>query len=289
MEYQKAEKRKMLETILVKFKKYSLEVAIILLLILMYYKPLLSSVLEWLNPDSFYSYGLFLPLFLVLYYKKNSKKFKETYKISSNLGFLSLIPGIAFYFVGIRIEYQFLINLSFIMILAGIILLIWGRKVFIDCILPLFIVSMCLPFFSIIRLTVPMQIFFSKSTALLLHALGVKAVNIGSTVYMNGYSISVAPGCSGLKSLLNLTVLGLMYSYFINTSLIKKTLFILSSFPISFITNILRISLSGFYVIFNGYKGFETFHFLLGLVFYIIGMFLMLFISNYIEEPMCNE
>ncbi len=53
--------------------------------------------------------------------------------------------------------------------------------------------------------------------------------------------IAVEAPCSGLRSLVSLLTLGLLFSYAAKISYFKKTVLFLSSVPIALMTNILRI------------------------------------------------
>lgn len=264
-------------------KKYFLEFVILILLLVMYCSTFISWVNEWLNQDSFYSYGLFLPFFLYFFYKSRFLKIRNTSKSSSLFGLVILIVSSLLYVVGVRIDYYLFLNLSFVGICSGILLALYGYNSLKLNIVPIFMLVLSIPLLPIIRITIPLQLFFAKAIAILLAHLGVKVVSIGSEVYMGGYAISIAPGCTGLRSLLNLTFLAIMFSFFFNASTLKKSLFVLVTLPLTFLSNMLRIMFCGFYIIYNGYQGFESFHFVLGLVLYVIGIFAMYIISKLIE------
>jgi exosortase len=266
-------------------KNYAYEILIFVLLLFMYFKQAVVWVNEWLNFDSFYSYGLFFPIFTFFYIKKNFKKILDAPKKISYSGLLVLLFGVLVYTAGVKVEYDFLTNLSFIIVMSGIIIFLWGYRIFYISILPLIVLTLCLPILPVIRVTAELQLFLSKCTAVFLAFLGIKTSYAGSIIYMNGQMISVEPGCTGLKSLLNLMAISFMYSYFLRASNFKKSVFVLSSIPITFINNILRISLSGFYAMYNSYSGFEAFHNALGIIFYVIGIALLFLISKLIERP----
>ena len=57
----------------------------------------------------------------------------------------------------------------------------------------------------------------------------------------NSYILVEAP-CSGLRSLISLLTLGLLFSFAIKVSYTKKALLFLSSAPIAVITNVIRVT-----------------------------------------------
>ena len=265
-------------------KKHFLNISILLTLLLMYFKPLIGWVNEWIGFDSFYSYGLFLPVFLFYYFRKHKTSLTQINNEFSPIGYLVLVIGVVFYVLGIKAEYPLFVNISLPVVISGMVLLIKGYEYLKLCLIPLIMLTICLPIIPIIRITTPLQLFFSVSTVKFLHMLGVESHNIGSIVYLKGNAISVEPGCSGLKSLLNLSVITCMYSYFLKTSLWKKNLLVLLTLPVTYVNNMLRISLSGFYILFNGYNNFSQFHEFIGIVFYMISIVLVFAISNLMQE-----
>ncbi|GAG39237.1 unnamed protein product, partial [marine sediment metagenome] len=63
----------------------------------------------------------------------------------------------------------------------------------------------------------------------------------GSIIRMPNSFTSVGAPCSGLRSLISLLTLGLIFSFFMKVSYFKKGLLLLSAMPIAMATNILRI------------------------------------------------
>jgi exosortase len=64
----------------------------------------------------------------------------------------------------------------------------------------------------------------------------------GNIIRMTKSFIIVGAPCSGLRSLIALLTLGLIFAHTINTSFFKKGLFFLSAMPIAIASNILRIT-----------------------------------------------
>lgn len=265
-------------------KKQCFELFLVGFLVVMYYKNIMEWIDNWLNFDSFYAFGIFMLVFIGYLVKKSFNDIKNTEKTPSKLGILFLIAGFALYVAGNRTDYVYAVNLSLPCFISGIILALYGQKVFKMVLIPIFLFTMCIPTFVIGRLTLPLQLLSSEIASSIINFLGVHSFNEGNILLVNGYKLSVTPGCSGLKSVYSLFFLSIIYAYFINAGKAKKALFILASLPVAMSLNVLRIITVGFYALYNGYEGLMEFHDGAGIVAYIAAIGIILCLSRLIED-----
>ena len=109
-------------------------------------------------------------------------------------------------------------------------------------------------------------------------------VNEGNIIFLEQYRISVIPGCSGLKSSFSLFFLCIIYSYFIETTFLKKIGFVALSLPLALFMNVIRLLAVCFFVLYNGTEHVEAFHDNAGIVAYIIDITIVLFIARILEN-----
>jgi len=83
----------------------------------------------------------------------------------------------------------------------------------------------------------------AAKTASFLAALIIPLKNQGSLVFLPNGVLTVGAPCSGLRSLIALSALSLLFAYLNEFSLQKKGLFFILSLPIAFISNVMRIIL----------------------------------------------
>ncbi len=268
-----------------KVKNYIFEILILVVLIILYssYIPVWISL--WSDFDSFYAFGFFMLAFIGYLFKENFEEYKKIEKKPSYSWSLPfLIGGLILYMLGIRADFEYFVSLSLPVFIAGIILMLYGPKFFKAMLFPLILFAFVLPVFPLHRITLPMQLFSADLTTHLLTMFNINAFNEGNIIYIEQYRVAVVPGCSGLKSLYSLFFIGVIYSYFINAHLIKKILFVFSSIPLALFMNVLRITVVGFYVLYNGQENAEHFHDDVGLVVYILSFGVIFLISRLIEE-----
>jgi len=267
------------------FKKTNFFLIIIgIVLIIMYYNYIPIWISEWANFDSFYAFGFFLIAFIIYLVVKHKDYLINIPKEPSRLGFLILIPSIILYVIGVRASINYFVNLSFPILISGMILTIYGRKLFLITLIPIILFAFSLPIFPLHRLTMPLQLLSSTLSTKLIRLMGVPSYNEGSIINIGHYRLSVVAGCSGLKSLSSLIFISIIYSYFIRASVLKKLIFISISFPLAIIMNIFRITIVSFYALYNGYAGIDEFHNNLGIVTFITSIALITLISRFIDE-----
>jgi len=98
-----------------------------------------------------------------------------------------------------------------------------------------------LPLVVVGNLTVKLKLFAAQCSTFLLNRIGFPSRLDGSTILMpTSFTVVEAP-CSGLRSLISLLTLGLLFAYALKGSYVRKGLLLLSSVPIAMATNICRI------------------------------------------------
>lgn len=265
-------------------KKFYFE-AILLVIIAMMYKDYFPGwFTQWSNIDSAYAYAFFIFAFIVYFIKINYENLANIPKNIDYRGGILLIPGLISYVAGIRTDISYLTCISLPLFISGTILTLYGGKIFKKLLLPLILFAFAFPIFPIHRITIPMQNISAFLTSGFLNFLGVDAHSQASLITVGDYKLSVVAGCSGLRSLSTFLFTGIIFTYFMKTSIIKKVLFASFTIPLSVIMNVLRLSIVGFYALYNGYEGIEEFHDNLGIVVAIMSISIMVITAKFIEN-----
>ena len=141
------------------------------------------------------------------------------------------------------LKIYFVSGFSFVFVLYGLILFFFGKEMIKNLIFPIFflLAMVPLPLVLIGNLTVKLKLFAAKCATFTLNRIGFPSVLDGSMIRMpNSYTTVGAP-CSGLRSLIALLTLGLIFSFFTKISYLKKGLILLATVPIAIVTNVIRI------------------------------------------------
>ena len=95
-----------------------------------------------------------------------------------------------------------------------------------------------LPNVVIIAVSFKMKMLAAQMASGIVSLMGIPITRDGSTIYLPAGSLVVGDPCSGLKSLISLLALGVVFTQFTNASRFKKNILCLSAIPIAMISNV---------------------------------------------------
>ena len=217
-----------------------------ILLLIISYIPMFGWMFNrWTASESYYSHGFLIPLISLFFIWQYRDKLKKIEILNSKIGILLIISGLFIHIISASLRVYFVSGFSFVLVLYGLILYFFGKNIMKTIIFPvLFLITMIpLPLVLVGNLTVKFKLFVAQISTFLLSFIGFEAIRDGSIIRIKESVLLVGAPCSGLRSLVSLLTLGLLFAYIIKTSFIKKTILFLSSIPIAFISNICRVML----------------------------------------------
>lgn len=94
-------------------------------------------------------------------------------------------------------------------------------------------------------LTFPLQILATELAANTLSLLGVPVLREGNILQLPSGPLSVVEACSGIRSLLSLTFLSLVYGYFMERKLWIRIALLVATVPIAILANGGRVTITG--------------------------------------------
>lgn len=256
---------------LIKISLITLPLAII------YYPVFIWMWQRWFAADSYYTHGPLIPVVSAVLIWLKRKTLSEVQIRSSNLGLGILIFGLLVYIFSSFTRIYFTSAYSLFIVLLGLSLYFFGKQFTRVIIFPLcFLLFMFpAPVAFIEATTLKMKLLVAQISVFTIQFLGVPALREGSTVYMQNTSVVVGDPCSGLRSLISLSALSILFAYIVKSSYIRKTVLFLASAPIAIIANIIRTTatllIANFYgnaIIENKYihEGFGLMVFVIALV-----------------------
>ncbi len=125
--------------------------------------------------------------------------------------------------------------------------LTWGWRWMKATFFPFVLFAYCMPLSSLdllTNITLPLRLFAAMvSTAIAHGLLGLDVVRQGTQIYNphHTFSYEVAAACSGIRSLIALSALMLVYSMITFDKAWKRTVIVLLAIPLALICNILRV------------------------------------------------
>lgn len=214
---------------------------------------------DWARDD--YNYGYLIP-FVVLYMMWEKRhEFIPLKSVPNWTGMVLLLPGFILYWLGELAGEFFSVYISFWLILCGLLWLILGWRKLRIIAFPLIILlsAFPLPNFLNVKLTFQLKLISSWLGVKLLQIYGLSAYREGNIIDLGFTQLQVVDACSGLRYLFPLIVLGLILSHYYRAALWKKIVLVLSTIPLSIVTNSFRIALTGILYQYWGPKVAEDF------------------------------
>jgi exosortase len=174
----------------------------------------------------------------------------------------------------------FLTRISILGTIAGIILFIYGWNHLRILLLPIAFLVLMIPVPAIIfnQIAFPLQILASRFGEMALLICRIPVLREGNVIILSNTSLEVAEACSGIRSLISLLTLGIVYGYFTDSRLWVRIVLVIGTIPIAIAANGIRVAGTGIAAHFYGEAAAEGFfHSFSGWIIFIAA-FIMMFI-----------
>ena len=252
--------------------------AVLALAFLVYAPILYYMVLHWRAVED-YSHGfLIAPLAIFFAYERRHLLVRAQIR-GSWLGLIPLALGVLSLTIGrLGVELTSM-RVGFVLTLIGLVLLLFGREVFKILSFPLLFLFLMVPLpQSLVNvIAFPLQLIAAETAVAGLHLLGVPALLEGNIIHMANAELFVAEACSGLRSLMALITLGVVFAKFFRESMPERVIIVLSTIPIAIFVNALRVALTGVLTYNFGQKAATGFiHDFQGLITFSLAFLLLL-------------
>jgi exosortase len=141
----------------------------------------------------------------------------------------------------------FTARLAFIIALWGVILYLGGKEWIKALLFPLILLLFMIPIPAIIyaQLTLRLQMLASHLGELLIGMMGIPVLRVGNTLQLPSQTLDVAEACSGIRSLLSLAFLSLVYAYFTDKRVWMRWALLIATIPIAIGANGIRVATTG--------------------------------------------
>jgi exosortase len=220
-----------------------------IVLLLGIYFPILRIMVEHWAAVEDYQHG-FLIAPLAVYFAYERRWDLEDAKIEGSwLGLLPLAIGLVSLSIGRLGTELMTMRSAFVFTLMGLVLLLLGREIFKILAFPLFFLFLMVPLPQSVVNTIafPLQLIAAKAAVLSLQQLGIPALVEGNIIHLAHAELFVHEACSGLRSLMALITLGVVFAHFFKRGVLWiQILLVASTIPIAIAVNSFRVALTGF-------------------------------------------
>ncbi len=233
-------------------RKWSTVLALAPLILYLYGPTLIGLVRQWWL-DSDCGHGFLVPVFSGFLVWNNRARLALLPSKPSWAGLGVVIFSLAMLVAGDWGAELFLARTSFVVLLAGLVILFAGFDWLRALLFPWALLFLMVPIPKIVlnTVTLPLQSLASQLASSLLSLLGVPVLREGNIIHLTEMALEVAEACSGIRSLMSLVTLAIMYGYFAESRLLPRVLLALAAVPIAVAANGLRIVGAGLLVFYG--------------------------------------
>ena len=241
------------------------------------YAPVLGRlVVQWSNDEDM-SHGFFVPMVSVFIAWQRRD---EVLAIKPRTNWWGLVVvlwgGIQLLIATLGAELS-LARSAFVITLIGSVWLLGGTAILRKLAFPLFLLFFMVPIPAVVynRITFPLQLLASRLADEALTLLQVPVLREGNILELPNQRLSVVEACSGIRSLLSLTFLSLVYGYFFEKRWQVRTALFISTVPIAIIANGSRVTLTGILSQIRPELAEGFFHSASGWVIFVVALLIM--------------
>ncbi len=241
------------------------------------YAPVLKLLVrDWIIDENV-SHGFLVPLVSGYIVWRRRHELARLPVRRSRLGLVVMAWAAAQLYVAVLGAELFLARTAFLLSLGGALLYLGGWSLIRALAFPLLLLMFMIPLPAILynQITFPLQLLASRMAEATLSLLAIPVLREGNILELPNQRLSVVEACSGIRSLLSLGFLALVYGYFLERrGWVRVTLFVLTV-PIAVFANSLRVSITGLLTQVNPQLAEGFFHFAEGLVIFLSALVLL--------------
>lgn len=216
----------------------------ILLVIATFYPALQGLFQSWYQSDD-NSHG-FLIIPCCIYFVWRSKNRWAAVQVKpEKLGAVALVISLCLYIFAQFAGISTLGSLSFIATIWSIVLFFYGLPMLKALIFPLSLLFLMIPIPAQLysMATVPLQLFVSKLGTAIAAIFNIPILREGNVLHLPEHTLAVVQACSGLRSLMALITLSVIFGYMTLRKKSLRTILVLSAIPAAVLVNVVRIVL----------------------------------------------
>jgi exosortase len=247
-------------------------------LLLVCYAPILRAlVYAWIHNEDM-GHGFFVPLVAGYIVWQRRERLFSLKPEPSWWGLTLVLLGAVLLVIATLGAEVFLARVSFVVTLTGMVWMLGGRPFLKALGFPLFLLLFMMPIPSVIytRITFPLQLYASRMAEGAFTLFSIPVLREGNVLELPGQKLDVVEACSGIRSLLSLTFLALVYGHFFErTNWIRVALFF-STVPIAILANAGRVTLTGLLSLVNPAFSEGALHETMGMVTFFLALIILI-------------
>jgi exosortase len=288
-------------------RKFFPPVAIAIALAFLYFTVIVKLANDWWHDEN-YSHGLLIPFVIAFILWHERKSFVDSKSTSSTwLGAIGIGASLCALWAGTAGAELFVQRVSLVLMLVCIVIYFFGMRLMRVVAVPLVLLALSIPIPQIIfnRIAFPLQLFASRCAVSAMTFFSIPVLRQGNVIELmplgasEPKKLAVVEACSGIRSLMTLVTLAVIYAYFTKPKVAQTSgdtrretrvhatfltftfwrslILVIAAVPIAILTNALRVSGTGVLAHYYGTRVADGFfHTFSGWVIYVAAALLLL-------------
>src|SRR5437868_7079278 len=290
-------------------RKFFPPVAIAIALAFLYFTVIVKLANDWWHDEN-YSHGILIPFVIAFILWQERKSFVDSKSAPSTwLGAIGIGVSLCALWAGTAGADLFVQRASLVLRLASIVIYCFGARLVRIVAVPLVLLVLAIPIPQIIfnRIAFPLQLFASRCAVAAMSFFSIPVLRQGNVIELMPLGASepkrlaVVEACSGIRSLMTLVTLAVIYAYFTKPTVAQTSagdgkdtktrvyapllrftfwrslILVIAAVPIAIVTNALRVSGTGVLAHYYGTRVADGFfHTFSGWVIYVAAALLLL-------------
>lgn len=247
--------------------------------LLLAYWPVMTGLVDAWSTDDNYSHGFFIVPLAAYFAWERRAQFERAPVRPAITGMVLVALSLMLLVAGTLGSEMFLSRASLIGAAAGSILFLGGWARLRVLAFPLVFLLLMIPLPALIfnKIAFPLQLLASHVGEYAISSMEIPILREGNVLILANATLEVAEACSGIRSLVSLFTLGIVFGYFADRRLWVRSFIALSAIPVAIFANGLRVASAGVAAHNYGTAGVEgLFHEFSGWVVFVIAFLMML-------------
>jgi exosortase len=216
-------------------------------ILLVCYLPTLRGMLEQWSTDEDMGHGFVVPFVALWIVWRERQRWRTQPAEPSWWGLPILAAGMGMHLVSALGAGLFAGSVAFLVSVAGAVVCLSGFARLRRWAFPFLLLLFMLPKLAIVynQVTLPLQLLASQLAAGMLTATGAAVIREGNILDVGGHRIAVAEACSGIRYLLPLAFMGIVFAYLADSKPWMRLALLVTAVPIAIVANAVRVAVSG--------------------------------------------
>lgn len=210
-------------------------------MLLLYFQTFIWLLNSWMH-NIFYSHGFLVPVVSSIIVWSRRSELKNILQEKEPRGIYVFAFGLILYVAGTLWKAPFLLGLSLIPVLVGLILLFYGKKFMRKLLFPISFLIFMIPLPGLYIIGISLQYFTADAAVWISQILGVEVYKNNLELHIQNCPILIGAACSGLRSIIALLALSAIFTYIVKCSIKRKFIILFMAVPIAIAANTIRVA-----------------------------------------------